>query len=311
MKKTAIKTIRKVLLSLLCLLLVFIFGLTAWHHIRLGIEAKQIVPVGEMVNANGHAMHVAAFGEKGNGPTIVLLSGSGTAAPVYDFKVLYEQLAAHYRIVVVERSGYGYSEISGASRDIDTVMEETRAALALAGESAPYILMPHSIAGIEALYYFQTHPEEVLGIVGLDMTVPQAKDNIGMVPFANFLMSTAEFLGLSRLPFLYPIEYVGLNDAEMKQAKYLTYRNAFNRDVRNEIELTQENIDKIDLKKVRGVPILAFVSQDDESRAEHRAFAQQVPCEIVELDAPHYIHHCKSEAIANATRLFIQKYYSF
>lgn len=44
--------------------------------------------------------------------TIVLLSGSGVAAPIYDYKVLYSKLTDQYRIAVVEKSGYGYSDVS-------------------------------------------------------------------------------------------------------------------------------------------------------------------------------------------------------
>ena len=52
------------------------------------------------------------------------------------------------------------------------VLEETREALTLAGESGPYILFPHSLSGIEAIYWGQKYPSEVKGIIGLDAAVP-------------------------------------------------------------------------------------------------------------------------------------------
>jgi hypothetical protein len=62
------------------------------------------------------------------------MSGSATVAPVYDFKSLYSMLSDEYRIVVVEKSGYGYSEIYEVERDIDTMLGEVRQSLMLAGE---------------------------------------------------------------------------------------------------------------------------------------------------------------------------------
>mgnify|MGYP003405334201 CR=1 FL=1 len=47
---------------------------------------------GELVNIGGHNIHICRFGNIGS-PKIVLMSGSGTVAPVYDFKILYEKLS--------------------------------------------------------------------------------------------------------------------------------------------------------------------------------------------------------------------------
>ena len=46
---------------------------------------------GDLVNIDGHNIHIYTQGNKDK-PKIVLMSGSGTVAPVYDFKVLYEKL---------------------------------------------------------------------------------------------------------------------------------------------------------------------------------------------------------------------------
>jgi len=76
-------------------------------------------------------MHVYLEGENATAPTLVFLAGHGTPAPVYDFKSLYSLLSGEYRITVVEKAGYGYSEIADAPRDIDTILSETRMALSL------------------------------------------------------------------------------------------------------------------------------------------------------------------------------------
>ena len=50
------------------------------------------------------------------------LSGSGTCSPILDFKSLYSLLRDDYRIVVVEKFGYGYSDIVDEDRNIQTIL---------------------------------------------------------------------------------------------------------------------------------------------------------------------------------------------
>ncbi len=300
------RRIGKFLLWAVCVLFVALAGLTIYHQTAKTIEASRLTPTGRLYEVDGHMLHVRVMGEAAAVQTLVLLSGSGTAAPVYDFQALAKRLSRTFKVAIVERSGYGYSPTSGASRDIDTVMEETRGALAQADIQGPYILMPHSIAGIEALYWAQCHPQEIAAIIGLDMTVPQAKDDIPDVPLARPLLSIIGDIGIQRIPFIYPIEYIELSDDEVKQAKYLTYRNAFDLDIRNELTYTQANIDKIDLSSIQDLPILAFVSNDRDSQKEHEAFSEQIPCELYRIDAPHYIHQFAPTEICEVATRFIE-----
>jgi hypothetical protein len=116
-----------------------------YHYIMLSKENTAIVPNGKLVFLYVHNMHIYAEGKKSN-PTLVIMSSSGVAAPVYDYKVLYSQLSDEYRVVVIEKFGYGYSDISELPRDVETMVRENRKALSIADESAPYILLPHSMS---------------------------------------------------------------------------------------------------------------------------------------------------------------------
>ena len=68
---------------------------------------KKIKHNGELVTINGHKIHVYRDGNK-DAPKIVFMSGHCTISPVYDFKVLYEKLLNNFRIIVIEKYGYGY-----------------------------------------------------------------------------------------------------------------------------------------------------------------------------------------------------------
>ena len=116
---------------------------------------------------NGHA-----------GPTMVLLSGLGTAAPALDFAPLIRQLGA-YNVIVVEGFGYGYSDMSARPRTVQNITAELHDALAKLGAPKPYILVGHSIAGFYTLAYAHRYPQEVSAVVGIDPTVPASKAGPG------------------------------------------------------------------------------------------------------------------------------------
>ena len=68
---------------------------------------------GEYVIVDNHKIHFFRAGNV-NGPKLVFLSGSGTVAPVYDFKILYQKLLSDFEVIVIEKFGYGYSDLYDA-----------------------------------------------------------------------------------------------------------------------------------------------------------------------------------------------------
>ena len=111
---------------------------------------KKLVNNGKFVKINQHNIHIYIKGNVDK-PKIVFMSGSGTVAPVYDFKILYEKLADEFRVIVIEKFGYGYSDIFETPCDIDTLVSIQKEALEAIGETGPYILAPHSMSGLEAI----------------------------------------------------------------------------------------------------------------------------------------------------------------
>ncbi len=178
----------KVIFILVIVIIVILVAIYINHRIQLNKEEELRTPLGELVDVDGHKMSVYA---EGNGDkTIVFMSGGGTCSPILDFKSLYARLSDDYRIVVVEKFGYGFSDVVDKERSIDSILEDTRIALTEAGVQGPYVLCPHSMSGIEALYWAQQYPEEVEAIVGLDMAVPEAyedyKINMPMLKLSQF-----------------------------------------------------------------------------------------------------------------------------
>lgn len=110
---------------------------------------------------------------EGNGNvTLVFMAGSGVGCPVLEYSPIYRKMSADYRIAVVEKAGYGSSGKATTKRSVDNLVNESRAALKAAGIQPPYVLVPHSYSGFEAIWWANTFPDEVTAVLGLDMGFP-------------------------------------------------------------------------------------------------------------------------------------------
>ena len=173
-KKNPFKTIGFILLVPMMLCALFIAGLHFYDRISLKKESELIHQKGTLVEIDGKNMNIytAGNGEK----VLVFMAGANTPAVIYDFKPLYSQLLDEYRIVVIEKFGYGYSDDIDGDRSLSTMLRQDREALKKAGAEAPYILCPHSASGLEAISWAEQYPDEVEAIIGLDMAVPEQFD---------------------------------------------------------------------------------------------------------------------------------------
>ena len=166
----------------------------------------------------------------------------GTIAPVYDFRPLYRRLSCLLQMCC---GGKGrvwiLSEISAKSRRLDVMLEETRRALILAGKEGPYVLLPHSMSGLEAIYWAQKYPQEIKAIIGLDMAFPEAYEKAEDAGKGIGLLRLAAMLGLHRLPLFSLAADDGLTEEEYAQAKLLAKRNFMNRCIAAETDIVYEN----------------------------------------------------------------------
>ena len=221
-KNTKKRTLIELIITITVLLIFVLF-----HQIMLKIEEPLRAPLGRLVEVDGNNMSV--YTEGSGDKTLVFLSGSETPSPILDFKSLFSLLSDEYRIVVVERFGYGFSDVVDKPRDIDTVLSETRAALAAADIDGPYVLCPHSMSGLEALYWAQQYPEEVEAIIGLDMAVPEAYENFKNNAFMNIATQINAKTGIIRLlPLLNELDCVKhgtLTEEEKKIVHAVFYKN--------------------------------------------------------------------------------------
>jgi len=311
--KTFFAVIKWLVVGLLLLLAGLIVGSSINHRLQTPREEAAYPPPGQLVPVNGHRLHVYAEGE--GDLTLVFLSGSGTTAPTLDFRGLYRRLSDEYRTVVVERAGYGWSEDGGASRDIDTVLSETRRALELAGESPPYVLLPHSMSGLEALHWANRYPNEVAAIIGLDPATPPIYELMPPPRLQLALIGFTARTGLLRLAPFICHEAAAVNHltaAETAIYCSIMYRRTLTADMLAEVEATQANAQRVAAEGIPDVPLYVFISNGDglpmDNWGEVLAdYTEAAGGQYTLLDVGHYVHNEATAVIAEESRSFLQQ----
>lgn len=315
MLKTMLKLL-KYLSSLLLFILALVF---LFHQYSLNKEKKLLTSsIGQRVEVDGKKMNVYVAGK---GPkTLVFLSGSGTSSPILDFKVLYSSLEKDYRIVVVEKFGYGFSDDSTTSRDLDILLNQTRSALQKVGIKGPYVLLPHSMSGLEALHWSTVYPKEIEGIIGLDMSLPEAYDTWHPNMLAYNSLQIVANIGLSRLLYAVDKNIAALTDDSLSQKeqsiyKALFYRRPLSNAVIKEADQVKKNSLLVKQEQFPKIPSLLFVSNgqgtgftQEKWRGISRRFAKGRGHIVLKfLNSPHYIYHDRSDDIVKEIRKFLNK----
>lgn len=294
-------------------LILFLGGTFGFHQLSLQKESKLLTPIGKQVTVNEHRMNVSV---KGEGPeTIVFLSGAGIASPILDFKNLSDSLSKKYKVVVVERAGYGFSQDSDRSRDVMEVLSETRQALAQAHVSGPYVIISHSMASLESLAWQEKYPNEVKALIGLDWALPASYEDLKEHPTLITLAYWTSKIGLIRyFPESFYIKNPTLTETERQQYKLLAYKQLMSQAMLHESRLAKENAKKVPSSINPKIPALLLVSngegttfsQSEWQRYAERFASDQSNVQVDYMDAPHDLYHYQSDAIVSRIKEFLE-----
>ena len=307
------KILKKWFLAFLSFILLFLLATFIFHRISLEKEQASLTPVGQQVLVNGHQMNVYA---EGDGPeTIVFLSGAGIASTILDFKDVSDSLSKKYKVVIVERAGYGYSDDSNQSRDVMEVLSETRQALSQANITGPFIILSHSMASLESLARQEKYPDEVKALVGLDWALPSSyedlKDNQALLSVAYW----SSKIGLLRyFPESFYIKNPTLTENERNQYKLLAYKQLISQAMLHESRLVKENAKKVSSSISPKIPTLLMVSNGEGtsfSQSEWHHYAEkfssdQSNVQVIYMDAPHELYHYQSHEIVSQIEDFLK-----
>ena len=313
MYNNAMKILKKWFLGFLSFILLFLLATFIFHRISLEKEEASLTPMGQQVLVNGHQINVYV---EGDGPeTIVVLSGAGIASPILDFKEVSESLSKRYKVVIVERAGYGYSDDSNHSRDVMEVLSETRQALSQANVKGPFIILSHSMASLESLAWQEKYPDEVKTLVGLDWALPASYENLKQNQALITVAYWSSKIGLLRyFPESFYIKNSTLTENERKQYKLLAYKQLMSQAMFHESQTVKENAKKVPSNINPKIPALLMVSNGDGtsfSQSEWQHFAEefasdQPNVQVVYVDVTHDLYHYQSNEIVSQLEDFLK-----
>ena len=135
-------------------------------------ENQGLLPYGEpgqLIDIGGRRINLHCTGTVAGGPTVILMAGlSSWSAVWYKTQPAMSQMT---RVCAFDRAGYGFSDPAPRPQILSEVVDDLHAALRAGSIPGPYVLVGHSLGGLEARVYSQRWPTEVVGMV-LDDTSP-------------------------------------------------------------------------------------------------------------------------------------------
>lgn len=316
----------KIVLKWVFLVILFsVLALVLWNQIFKHIDSKLLLNAyGQAVEVNGKTMVVDIQGEE-NETTIILLPGSASASPVLEFLPLAEALSKHYRVITIEPFGYGLSDTTDASRDMDTVVNELHQCVSTLGCDR-YYLMAHSLSGLYSLYWTNTYPEEVLGFIGIDCSVPGQNDEnpypisiTAINKISAYLQKTQNVLGISRAlsiddpkRIIFADFSYDYSEEQLKVYRILTLDRSYNKTVLNEQNCFDTHLTTVaEMKFPENLPVLQFVASSNcEVMAAWEQLHKDVITEtmyskVIRMEGGHYLHFVKKTEITETVNQWI------
>lgn len=124
--------------------------------------------------SDGRQLALTCWGE--GSPTVVLDAGSGDAGiGAFQGSPVVEGLAARTQVCAYDRAGLGASDPPppDQKRDLDDAAADLHELLAEAGISGPFVLVGSSGGGFDVFHHAGRYPNEVAGLVLLDVPAGQ------------------------------------------------------------------------------------------------------------------------------------------
>ncbi|MFN7999226.1 MAG: alpha/beta hydrolase [Bryobacteraceae bacterium] len=126
-------------------------------------------PPGQLVDVGGYSMHLYCTGQ--GSPTVVLDSGLGEYW--ISWYKIQPQLSLLTRVCSYDRAGLGWSNSSPQNRTSKVFAQELHTLLQRAAIPGPYILVGHSLGGMNVRMFADLYPANVVGMVLVDSSYPR------------------------------------------------------------------------------------------------------------------------------------------
>jgi pimeloyl-ACP methyl ester carboxylesterase len=136
-------------------------------------EDKRLLPYtepGQLADIGGRRINLLCMGTGGS--TVILMAGSASWS--FTWYKTQSEIAKRALVCAFDRAGYGFSAPAPQPQILPDTVNDLHAALKAADIPGPYVLVGHSLGGLEARLFAQRWPQEVAGMVLVD-TSPAAE----------------------------------------------------------------------------------------------------------------------------------------
>jgi pimeloyl-ACP methyl ester carboxylesterase len=118
----------------------------------------------ENVSIGIHSLHIRCLGQ--GRLTVVIDTGIGDSSDRWsDFQ---SQVSEFAHVCTYDRAGYGSSEPGPVPRHSQRLADELNKLLKNAGIGGPYVLVGHSLGGLNMQVYADRYPNKVAGLILID-----------------------------------------------------------------------------------------------------------------------------------------------
>lgn len=127
-------------------------------------DRERLPQIGHLVDIGGRALNIYCSGE--GTPTVVFDAGYGD--PGFVWSHIQPDIAKVTRACWYDRAGEGWSDPGPFPRTSEAMARDLHGLLQAAGIEAPYVLVGHSLGGMNARVYNSLYPADVAGAVLVD-----------------------------------------------------------------------------------------------------------------------------------------------
>ena len=165
-----IKWIKRILLSILGLVLSLIIIGFAYEHISRFYIKRKIPIHGVLINIGDHNLNLKL---KGTGKPLVVFESGLDAGGSLVWEKVQDEISKTTSTASYDRAGILWSERGNNPKTGEAMAMELYTLLKKADQNGPYLLVGHSLAGFLIRSFVAKYPNEVLGIVFVDVSHPE------------------------------------------------------------------------------------------------------------------------------------------
>lgn len=217
---------KRIFIGITGLFIALVIAGLVFQFVATKIDEAKYPASGKMIEIGDYRLHLNCTGE--GSPTVILDAGLGGG--VLDWALVQPEVAKLTRVCSFDHAGAGWSDSGIQPRTSQQIVQELHTLLGNAGISSPYVLVGHSLGGINVQLYASQYPQEVTGMVLVDATHESQflrKEISAPSPLYPLLIKTFAPVGLPRLLLEQPSQNIPPDLAAERAALYSHTRHMY------------------------------------------------------------------------------------